>query len=296
MRTRTIRSAVVLVLPFALTSAACGTEAEPAGTGGGQTAAPSSPSPVSSEQAEAPETAEDFLDLAEKAMAEEPAWSFSVKGEEGLTSQGRKSAATYVGTVQRAVGRAALHSQGISTSSKGRRKTEELYIVGEGGHLKEGSAEWKAVSPDDPEMRNKADDPIAVIHEFRMYAQASGGDVKVTEKDGGGTVELRVTSGEQKLSAVQQRAWAKKAKREFDPTAEQLRKAGIPVDDARLTFSGLQEVLVLDAKTYRIRSHRLDFGFLIPYNGQDMAFEQQVTMENQGAYGGRIELPADLRR
>ncbi|MEU0370808.1 hypothetical protein ABZ070_11195 [Streptomyces sp. NPDC006283] len=294
MRTRPIRSAVVLVLPLALTLAACGTEAEPAGAGRQET--PSSPSPASSEQAEAPETAEDFLDLAEKAMAEEQAWSFSVKGEEGLTSQGQKSAATYEGSVQRAVGRTALHSQGVSTSSKGKKRTEELYVVGEEGRLKEDSAEWKAVSPADPEMRNKADDPIAVIHEFRMYAQAAGGDVKVTEKDGGGTVELRVTSGEQKLSAVRQRPWAEKAEREFEPTAEQLRKAGIPVDDARLTLSGLQEVLVLDAKTYRIRSHRLDFGFLIPYNGQDMAFEQQVTMENQGPYDVRIELPADLRR
>jgi hypothetical protein len=293
MRTR-LRHTVLLVLPLSLALAACGAEAdEPTAAGSPEAAAQSS---AASEPAKAPESAEDFIDLAEKAMAAESAWSFSVKGEEGLTSQGQKSAATYEGTVQRAVGRAALHSQGVSTSSKGKKKTEELYVIGEAGHLKEGTADWKAVSPADPEMRNKADDPIAVIHEFRMYAQAAGGDVKVTEKGGGGTVELRVTSDEQKLSAVQQRAWAKKAKREFEPTAEQLRKAGIPVDDARLTLSGLEEVLVLDAKTYRIKSHRLDFGFLIPYNGQDMAFEQQVTMENQGVYDGRIELPADLRR
>ncbi|GGT11554.1 hypothetical protein GCM10010271_12930 [Streptomyces kurssanovii] len=293
MRTRPIRSAALLVLPLSLALAACAAEAdEPTAAGSPEAAAQSSATPAPTK---APETAEDFIDLAEKAMAEESAWSFSVKGEEGLTSQGQKSDATYEGTIQRAVGRAALHSQGVSTSSKGKKKTEELYVVGEEGHLKEGSAEWKAVSPADPEMRNKADDPIAVIDEFRMYAQAPGGDVKVTEADGGGTVELRVTSGKQKLSAVQQRAWAKKAKREFEPTAEQLREAGIPVDDAQLSLSGLEEVLVLDAKTYRIRSHRLAFGFLIPYNGQDMAFEQQVTTENQGAYDGRIELPADLR-
>ncbi|MDQ0844633.1 hypothetical protein [Streptomyces sp. V1I6] len=293
MRTR-LRHTALLVLPLSLALAACGAEAdEPTAAGSPEAAAQSS---AASEPAKAPESAEDFIDLAEKAMAEESAWSFSVKGEEGLTSQGQKSAATYEGTVQRAVGRAALHSQGVSTSSKGKKKTEELYVIGEAGHLKEGTADWKAVSPADPEMRNKADDPIAVIHEFRMYAQAAGGDVKVTEKDGSGTVKLRVTSDEQKLSAVQQRAWAKKAKREFEPTAGQLRKAGIPVDDARLTLSGLEEVLVLDAKTYRIKSHRLDFGFLIPYNGQDMAFEQQVTTENQGVYDGRIELPADLRR
>ncbi|MER6617009.1 hypothetical protein [Streptomyces xantholiticus] len=291
MRTRPRRTAL-LVLPLALALAACGTEAEePAGGEGPEAAAPSSPAP---EPSGAPESSEDFLDLAEKAMAEESAWTFSVEGDEGLTLQGQKSAATYRGTVRRGMGTATLHSQGVSTSSKGKKKTEELYVIGEAGYLKEGGAAWKAVSPADPEMRNKAEDPVSVVDEFRIYAQASSGDVKVTEA-GDGTVELRVASGRQKLSAVQGRAWAKKAKREFDPTAEQLREAGIPVQDAQLTLSGLEEVLVLDAKTYRIKSHRLDFGFLIPYNGQDITFEQQVGEENQGPYDGKIELPAGVR-
>ncbi|NWF30702.1 hypothetical protein HW130_31410 [Streptomyces sp. PKU-EA00015] len=290
MRTRPRRTAV-LVLPLALSLAACSAEAEEPAVAGSPEAAASSPAP---EPSEAPESPEDFLDLAEKAMAEESAWTFSVEGDEGLTLQGQKSAATYEGTVRRAVGRAALHSQGVSTSSKGKKKTEELYVVGEAGFLKEGTADFKAVSPADPEMRNKAEDPIAVVDEFRIYAQAAGGEVKVTETDGG-TVELRVVSGKQKLSAVQGRAWAKKAKREFDPTAAQLREAGIPVEDGQLTLSGLEEVLVLDAKTYRIKSHRLDFGFLIPYNGQDIAFEQRVAEENQGPYEGKIELPAGVR-
>ncbi|MFP1628340.1 hypothetical protein ACLB9X_24960 [Streptomyces sp. 5K101] len=286
------RRTALLVLPLALALAACGREAEePAGAEGPETVATSSPAP---EPSEAPESPEDFLDLAGKAMEEEFAWAFSVAGEEGLTLQGQKNAATYEGTVQRGMGTATLHSQGVSTSSKGKKKTEELYVIGDAGYLKEGGAAWKAVSAADPEMRNKAEDPIAVVQEFRIYAQAAGGDVKVTEtKDG--TVELRVVSGKQKLSAVQGRAWAKKAKREFDPTAAQLRTAGVPVEDGQLTLSGLEEVLVLDAKTYRIKSHRLDFGFLIPYNGQDIAFEQQVTETNQGPYEGKIELPAGVR-
>ncbi|MFI2373074.1 hypothetical protein [Streptomyces sp. NPDC018833] len=291
MRTRPGRT-VLLVLPLALSLAACGAEAEePAGGGGPEAAAPLSPAP---EPSAAPESAEDFLDLAEKAMAAQPAWTFSVTGEEGLTLQGQKSAATYRGTVRRGMGTATLHSQGVSTSSKGKKKSEELYVIGDAGYLKEGGAAWKAVSPADPEMRNKAEDPVSVVDEFRLYAQAPGGDVKVTEA-GDGTVELRVVSGRQKLSAVQGRAWAKKAKREFDPTAEQLREAGIPVQESRLTLAGLEEVLVLDATTYRIKSHRLDFGFLIPYNGQDITFEQQVGEENQGPYDGKIELPAGVR-
>ncbi|WP_406725806.1 hypothetical protein WJ438_15630 [Streptomyces sp. GD-15H] len=292
MRTRPGRTAA-LALPVSLTLAACGAAAEEqVGAGSPDVTVPSS---LAAEPSAPPETAEDFLDLAEKAMAEEPAWTFSVQGEEGLTLQGQKSAATYEGSLRRAAGRAALHSQGVSTSSKGTKKTEELYVVGDAGYLKEGAAGWKAVSPADPEMRNKVEDPIAVVDEFRMYAQAADGEVKVTETEGGGTVELRVVSGKQKLSAVQDRAWAKKAKREFDPTAEQLRQAGVPVEDGQLTLSGLEEVLVLDATSYRIESHRLDFGFLIPYNGQDITFEQKVSEANQGPYQGKIELPADVR-
>ncbi|MEV4332822.1 hypothetical protein AB0K02_20150 [Streptomyces sp. NPDC049597] len=295
MRTR-LGYAAALVLPLALSLAACGTTQD---GGAAEPAAVDSPEAKQSDPAAAPpaapESPEDYLDLAEKAMRDESGWTFSVEGEEGLTLQGQQSSATYEGTVRRGMKPAALHTQGVSTSSKGTKKSEELYVVGEKGYLKEGGAAWKAVSPADPEMRNKAEDPVAVVQEFRIYAQAAGGDVKVTETDGGGTVELRVVSGRQKLSAVQGRAWAKKAKREFDPTAAQLRKAGIPVQDGQLTLSGLEEVLVLDAKTYRIKSHRLDFGFLVPYNGQDIAFEQRVTEENQGTYEGKIELPAGVR-
>ncbi|MFE7235302.1 hypothetical protein ACWCRF_15610 [Streptomyces sp. NPDC002405] len=292
MRT-SLRCALVLVLPLVLSLDACGVEAgEPAGAAGSpEVAAPSSATP---EPSATPESPLDFLDLAAKAMAEEPAWTFSVKGEEGLTLQGQKNAATYRATVRRAMKPEVLRSEGVITSSKGTRKNEEMYVADGTAHLREGDAPWKHAPVTDPEMRNKVEDPVAVVEEFRTYAKAAGGDVKATDT-GGGTVELRVASGKRKLSAVADRAWAKKAKREFDPTAEQLRKAGVAVEDAQLTLSGLDEVLVLDAKTYRIRSHRLDFGFLIPYGGADITFEQHVGEENQGVYAGRIEPPADVR-
>ncbi|MFF4763728.1 hypothetical protein [Streptomyces sp. NPDC001292] len=289
MRTR-LRCAAVLVLPLVLSLDACGAQVgEPARAGSPGAATPSSATP---EPSATPESPSDFLDLAEKAMAEESGWTFSVKGEEGLTLQGQKNAATYRATVRRAMRPEALRSEGVVTSGKGTRKNEEIYVADGTAYLKEGDAPWKHAPVTDPEMRNKVEDPVAVLEEFRTYAKAAAGDVKVTGKDDG-TVELRLASGKRKLSAVADRAWAKKAKREFGPTAEQLRKAGVAVEDAQLTLSGLDEVLVLDAKTYRIRSHRLDFGFLIPYGGADIAFEQHVGEENQGAYAGRIELPAD---
>ncbi|WP_405806570.1 hypothetical protein OG729_15380 [Streptomyces sp. NBC_00210] len=285
-----------LVLPLAFSLAACGAAEE---DGPVESAGAESPEATqSSEQAEAtpaaPESPEDFLDLAEKAMAEEGAWTFSVQGQEGLTLQGHKSAATYRATVRRGMEPEALHSQGVSTSSKGTTKHEEIYVVDGTAHLKEGSAPWKAAPTSDPEMQNKVEDAVAAIEEFREYAQAAGDEMTLTKRDG--TIELRVGSDKQKLTAVRDRAWVKKAQREFDPTAEQLRDAGIPVNDAQLTLSGLKEVLVLDSKTYRIKSHRFEFGFLVPYaGGRDIAYEQDVRQENQGTFDGKIELPAGVR-
>ncbi|MEU6881020.1 hypothetical protein [Streptomyces sp. NPDC046712] len=294
MRTRPTRRSAVLVLPLTFSLAACGTADDDGAAGPTAASTPlrqESAEPTAAQTPE-PESPEEFLDLAEKAMRGENAWTFSVRGQEGLTLQGQKSAATYRATVRRGMKSAALHSQGVSTGSKGTKKTEELYVVGDTAYLKEGGAAWKSVSAADPEMRNKAEDPVAVIQEFRMYAQARNGDVKLTEASG--TVELRVESGRRQLTAVRDRAWAKKAEREFAPTAAQLRTAGIPVRNAELTLSGLEEVLVLDAKTYRIKSHRFEFGFLVPYNGQKITFEQDVREENTGTYDGRIELPAGV--
>lgn len=283
----------MLVLSLSLPLAACGAEdgkgSEEAGPSTERTSAPASASP----SVPAPESAEDFLGLAAEAMAEEGAWTFSVKGEEGLTQQGQRSAASYRATVRRAMAPQALYSQGVSTSSKGVEKDEEIYVADGTVHLRDGDAPWKEAPASEPEMRNKVEDAVAVIEDFRAYARAAtGDDVKPALVDG--TVELRVRSGKQKLAAVRDRGWAKKAVREFEPTAEQLREAGIPVDEAQVTLSGLEEVLVLDATTYRIRSYRFTFGFLVPYGGQNITVDQDVRQENQGVFQGQVEIPAGV--
>lgn len=282
-----------MALSLSLPLAACGTGDGQAGAAGSKSpAAEQSPKPAA---APAPESAEDFLGLAEKAMAGEAAWTFAVKGKEGLTFQGQKSDATYRATVHRGMAPVALHSQGVSTSSKGARTSEEIYVVDGTAYLKKGGAPWKDAPVSDPEMRNKVEDPVAAIAAFRAYARTATGQDDVTLTEADGTVELRVDSDKQKLAAVRDRAWVKKAVREFAPTAEQLRAAGVPVDNDRLTLSGLTEVLVLDATTYRVKGCRFEFGFLIPNGGQNIAFEQDVRQENRGTYDGQIELPVGLR-
>ncbi|WP_137992523.1 hypothetical protein [Streptomyces vilmorinianum] len=299
MRTRPrCAAALALPLPLALALTACGAAAdegespEAVRTSATATATASEAAPPPG-----PESAEDHLRLAEKAMAQEAAWSFSVRGQEGLTHQGHRSAATYRATVRRGMEPEVLHGEGSSTSSKGRTKKEEIYVVGGTAYLREGGAAWKAAPASEPAMRNKVEDAVAAVEEFRAYARAGDDAVTVTEVEADGTIELAVRSdGKRKLTAVRDLPWVKKAKREFDPTADQLRAAGIPVSDARLTLSHLEEVLVLDAKTYRVTSHRFTFGFLVPYaGGQDIAYEQEVREDNQGPYSGRIERPEGVR-
>lgn len=288
MSTRPLIAA--LALPLALPLAACGAEKGSAPAFAGSPAA----TPSVEQSPESPKSPEEFLDLAEAAMTGESGWTFSVTGSEGLTLQGQRSAATYRATVHRGTDPEVLHSEGVSTSGKGTKKSEEIYVVDGTAYVKEGGAAWKHAPASDPEMENKTEDPVAAVAEFRMYAKAAdGGDVKLTKARG--TVELRVARGKQKLAAVKDRAWAKKARREFDPTAEQLRNAGVPVNDDQLTLSRLQEVLVLDAATYRVKSHRYELEILVPYaGGGDIAYEQDVREENQGPYAGRIELPGDV--
>lgn len=277
-----------LVVPLALSMAGCSSEVEPAKSVGADGS--TSPEVKKSEPAK-PVTAEDFLDRAEEAMAAEGGWTFAVKGAENLVFQGRASTASYQATIRRTQDPAAIHSSG-SVVSKGKRKPEEIFVIDGTEYVNEGRGSWKHGPVSDPDMKNKVEDPVAAIAEFRKYVQESGDDVTLTKE--GGKVRLQVRSGSQKLSEVRDRAFVQKAIRELNPTLKQLQKAGVSATEDQLTLSRLEETLTLDRETYRVESHRFRFGFLIPYGGQDITFGQDVNEENRGVFVGVIELPAGV--
>ncbi|MGW1028840.1 hypothetical protein ACWD4J_35050 [Streptomyces sp. NPDC002577] len=240
-----------------------------------------------------PETPQEFLDRAEEAMAAGKGWTFAVRGKESLVLQGQQSGASYESTVRRTlVPDDAFHSTGTTTTSKGARKPEEIFVLDGTGYVKEGTAGWKKQPASDPEMENKVEDPLAAIGEFRSYLKESGGDVTLTRN--GGEVTLQVSMSSRKLPQVQDRAYVKAAVRELNPTLKQLRSAGVSATDDQLTLSSLKQTLVLDAATYRITSHRFQFGFLIPYGGQNITYAQDVREENKGVFDGSIKPPADV--
>ncbi|NUK08931.1 hypothetical protein HRW18_13095 [Streptomyces lunaelactis] len=276
-----------LSVPLSLSLIGCSAEGEPAVSV--ESAVSASPEAEKTEPAK-PVTAEDFLDRAQEAMAAEGGWTFGVKGSESLVLQGQTSTASYEAALRRTQDPDALHSSG-TVVSKGKRKPEEIFVIDGTAYVKEGGDAWKHGPVSDPDMKNKVEDPMAAMGEFRKYVRESGDDVTLTKA--GGRIRLQVRSGPRKLPEVRDRAFVEKAVREFGPTLKQLQKAGVSATEDQLTLSQLEETLILDPETYRVESHRFRFGFLIPYGGQDITFGQDVNEENRGVFEGDIELPAD---
>lgn len=277
-----------LAIPLSVSLIGCAAEEKPAESA---ESVDSKNSEAKKEQPSKPETPEEFLERAEEAMAAEGGWTFAVQGKENLVLQGQESVASYRSMVRRTQDPEALHSKG-TIISKGVSKPEEIFVVDGMGYVKEGSADWKRESVSSPEMKNKVEDPVAAIEAFRAYAKESGDEVTLTER--GGEAQLQVRTPSRKLSEVQDRAIVQKAVRELNPTLKKLQQAGVSVTEDELTLSRLEETLILDAKTYRIKTHRFQFGFLIPFGGQNITYGQDVKEENRGVFDGGIKLPASV--
>lgn len=286
---RTQSSGAAFFLPLAMLLVGCSAQ------GHGDAAEPVASPAAKNEQAPTPDTTPpprtpgDFLDRAERAMAAEKGWTFRVRGSEVLILQGQRSAATYKSTVNRTQEPLALHASG-ATLSKGRSKPEQIYAIGGEVYVRAGSAAWKRGPASDPEMQNKVEDLVAATAEFVQYADQDAHAVQLTKS--AGTVQLRVHVASQKLSAVRDRPYVKKAVRELRPILEQLRNAGVAAAENQLTLDRLEETLVLNPTTYRVISHRFRFTFLIPYNGRSITYSQDVTEGSLETFSGEIALPA----
>ncbi|MGW6748321.1 hypothetical protein [Streptomyces sp. NPDC055006] len=284
------------ISPLCVVLAGCG-----AGVGGSDAAKPTATKQAGAKvqekgkretKAPAPTTPADFLDLADKAMAAEPGWTFAVKGDEDLTFQGQESGATYEATVSRTGEPEALRSQGVITSSKGVRKAEKVFVVGGSTYVKEGTAAWKKGASTDPAMENKVEDPVAAIDAYRGYLKAGNKDVAAVKK--GDTAELQVKLQRSRLKDIQDRAYVKTAVRELEPVLTQLQGAGVATGKSQITLARLNETLALDARTGRIKAHRLGFTFLIPHNGGYITYRQDVSEVNHGVFKGSISLPVGV--
>jgi hypothetical protein len=136
------------------------------------------------------------------------------------------------------------------------------------------------------------EDPVDALEAFESYAKGGEGAVEVVKTDDGVRLQVHVTS--RRLDEVRDRPGVDKAVRELEPTLPQLRKSGVTAGDSQITLNRLDEVLVLDAKTFRFASHRFECSFLIPYQGQSMTYSQDVKEENRGVFDGDIRLPAGI--
>jgi hypothetical protein len=133
---------------------------------------------------------------------------------------------------------------------------------------------------------------VDALEAFESYAKRGEGAVEVVKTNDG--VRLQLHAPPRRLVEVRDHPGLDKAVRELEPTLAQLRKSGATAGDSQITLNRLDEVLVLDAKTFRVTSHRFECSFLIPYQGQSITYSQDVKEENRGVFDGDIRLPAGV--
>ncbi|WP_225802066.1 hypothetical protein [Streptomyces sp. NK15101] len=271
----------------------CGSQQDPAPAAGPvKSSAPATATPGVPENDPA-----DLLSRARAAMDAGTGWTFAVTGEESLELTGapkeQGSAASYSATVERTGSPEALHQSG-TVLSKGKRKAEEVFAVDGTGYVRKGApgAPWTKGPLTDPEIAAKVEDPLAALASFAAYAER---DERIEVTTVGGEIRLRLRIPAAHLADRTERPAVAKAAREFRPTLDKLRKAGVTAGEERIVLTGLEEVLVLDARTHRMASYRSSFGFAVPHEGRQLRYEQELRADTRGSFTGRIEVPAAAR-
>ncbi|MEU3984598.1 hypothetical protein AB0F77_31825 [Streptomyces sp. NPDC026672] len=274
-------------------SAHAGKDSPAQGHGPGQTASggatPSSHTKAAPTRP--PRTAVQFVARARQSLRGEKGWTFALIGSESVTLRGQApTSATYGGTVHRTTGTRALEQTGTTTTGKGERKRELVYVVGGTGYVKRGVAAWKRGPLSDTGIADTVEDPVADLDDFAAYARSA--EVSRT----GGGVRLRVTASGWQLSAARTRPALRRAVREAQPTLTQLRAAGVTATEARITLRSFTETWDLDAAHgYRPTAHRYAFTFLVPFQGGDITMSQELRATNRGVFTGTVTLPAAAR-
>ncbi len=135
------------------------------------------------------------------------------------------------------------------------------------------------------------EDPLTALGAFADYA-GRGERIEVSRTGGEIRLRVRVRISAGHRSDRTERPAVAKAAREFRPTLDKLRKAGVTAGEERIVLTGLEETLVLDARTHRMTSCRSSFGFAVPHEGRQLRYEQRLGADTRSPFTGRIEVPA----
>ncbi|MEU3686882.1 hypothetical protein [Streptomyces narbonensis] len=241
--------------------------------------------------------AAELLARAEAAMDAEAGWTFTVTGRESLKQsgapEGQGSRASYSATVDRTARPEALHQTGTVIGKNGSRP-EEVVTAGGTGYVREGApgSAWTKGPLTDPEIAAKVEDPLDALATFADYAER-GERIEVVRS--GGEIRLRLRLPSASLAEREERPAVARAAREFLPTLEKLRKAGVTAGEKKIVLTGFEESLVLDARTHRMTSYRSSFGFAVPHEGRQLRYAQELGADTRGVFTGRIEAPVTAR-
>ncbi|WP_405858559.1 hypothetical protein OG361_30365 [Streptomyces sp. NBC_00090] len=230
-------------------------------------------------------------------MDAQTGWTFAVMGKESLKQTGapaeQGSAASYSATVERTDSPEALHQSG-TVLSKGKREAEEVFAADGTGYVREGApgTPWTRGPLSNPEIAAKVEDPLAALASFATYIE---GDERIVVTRTGGEIRLQLRIPAAHLADRTERPAVAKAAREFQPTLAKLRKAGVTASEEQIVLGSFEETLTLDARTYRMTTHRSSFGFAIPHEGRQLRYKQELQADTRGIFTGRIKVPATAR-
>ncbi|MFC7441397.1 hypothetical protein [Laceyella putida] len=233
-----------------------------------------------------PPTLVEVLELAETTLKRGEGWSFQLKSQEKLTLKQQQTGARFEAKVNVTIDPYALSSQG-TILSKGKKKAEQLVIIGEKGYLKEGKGPWKTGTR--VQMQTSIEDPTQALVELASVAKQKNAKLKMVESHGYTSVTAELAPGQNEGVL-----WSK-ARAELEPTLKQLKGLGIRVNPAKISLKSYKREVHIDPKTHVLHAVSTQFVFQLPTATGMIAYQQIQTAEVRGVFKGRITLPAELQ-
>jgi hypothetical protein len=234
------------------------------------------------------------LERASQEIQKSRGFELSLKGQESLTAKQKgavhKIGADFRATAQVTIQPRAFHSKG-AILSKGKKQSEEIYVIGEDVYRKAGTTRWTKDKLDS--WKSQLEDPLAALAALQQTMRAQGQDVSVkTEQE-----HVAVTAFWQGVKYKQtETVVLKNAEAELKPTLEQLKKLGYHVNTKSIRLKSYKETWILDAKTFLPKQRILEIVYTMTAGNTSFTYDQKLETDVKGEFNGEIIGPAEVKK
>lgn len=244
----------------------------------------------------APSTPAEAFTQAMEKQDQGKGYSFQMKGGETLTLKAsgtnQSSSASYQADVDVLMKPYALQSNG-TIISKGKRKPEQIYVVGDEVYMKVGKEPWESGLRTSPDFQDVIEDPTQIWDGLTELSDSNPDLFTMKSENNQYVIELTLTN--QEFQSLQSSEEVKKIQTEVASTIKQLKKLGFQVSKKQLKLTSYKQTVVLDQSTLQLKKHSIDFKLSLPAGKQTFTFKQKVEATSTGLYEGEIVVPAEAR-